>query len=234
MSVFDPVILALDVATVAEAKALLGRFPQIKRVKVGLQLYLAAGRTFVATLVRQGYWVFLDLKLHDIPNTVAYAIETLVDLGVGLTTVHALGGTRMIEAAVAARDRCGALTRIAAVTVLTSHAPDEWQRLGMRANIEASALRLAKLAIAAGADGLVCSSNEVAMLRRQLGNKPWLVVPGIRLPGQATDDQRRVARPGATLAAGANFLVLGRALTASANAKNALQALRFDLRQVKK
>lgn len=229
MNILDPVVLALDTGDPAEARAWLGSLPAIRRVKVGLELYLAAGAGFVSDLIADGYWVFLDLKLHDIPHTVGRAMRELSGLGVGLTTVHALGGARMIEAARRARDEAGAATRIVAVTALTAHDPTEWRELGFADDIGDAARRLAVQAMAAGADGVVCSPLEVSILRAQLGADAVLVTPGIRLPGQAAGDQRRIASPGAARRDGATWLVIGRALTAAEDPAGALAAVAADL-----
>lgn len=228
-SVFDPVVLALDTSDARQARAWLQTMPELRRVKVGLQLYLAAGADFVRSLTAEGYWVFLDLKLHDIPNTVAKAVGEVCKLGVGLTTVHGMGGARMIEAAVAAKKDLGATTEIVAVTALTSHSEAEWRQLGFAVDIATSTQGLAEAAAKAGADGIVCSPHEVATMRQRLGRAARLVVPGIRLPGQDAGDQRRIATPAATLQAGASYLVVGRALTDAADIKAALAQLATDL-----
>ncbi len=229
MNALDPVVLALDTGDPAEARAWLAALPAIRRVKVGLELYLAAGAGFVADLVADGYWVFVDLKLHDIPHTVGRATRELCRLGVGLTTVHALGGPRMIEAARAARDAAGAATHIVAVTALTAHDPEEWRGLGFADDIATAARRLAAQAMSAGADGVVCSPLEVSVLRAELGADAVLVTPGIRLPGQAAGDQRRIASPGTARRDGATWLVIGRALTAADDPATALAAVADEL-----
>lgn len=229
MNPLDSVILALDTSNADTARRWLGGFPEIRRIKIGLQLYLAGGRELVRRFVDDGYWIFLDLKLHDIPNTVARAIEEICDLGVQLTTVHGLGGPRMIEAARQARERAGSGLAIVAVTALTSHSDDEWRGLGFRDDLAQSALRLASGAWDAGAEGVVCSPHETRALREALGEKALLVVPGIRLPGQSSGDQRRIAGPGATRRAGATYLVMGRSLTDAESPQATLQALADDL-----
>lgn len=229
MNPLDPVILALDTSDPVEAREWLALLPDIRRAKVGLQLYLAGGWNFVADLIADGIWVFLDLKLHDIPNTVAQATAEIVRRGVSLTTVHALGGARLIEAACEARDRVGGSTEIVAVTALTSHAPQEWRALGFDEPPDVGALRLARDAVAAGADGVVASPLEAAALRRSLGPAVRIVTPGVRLKGQDGGDQRRIATPAEALAAGATYLVVGRALTAAPDPVAAAAALAAEL-----
>jgi len=221
----ERVILALDRADPEAVEKLLAQYPDIHRVKVGLELFTAQGPQIVAQLKQRGLWVFLDLKLHDIPNTVASAVRAAVAHGVDLLTVHALGGSTMIEAAVKARDAANGALDIVAVTALTSHDAAQW-RVVVRDETPADAVqRLADMAVAAGADGVVCSPHEVAALRTRLGSGPLAVVPGIRFGDVGAGDQRRAAGPAAALRAGASHLVVGRALTAAVDPPAAWQAL---------
>jgi len=185
--------------------------------KIGLELFTAEGPAVVKEIGGRGKRIFLDLKLHDIPNTVAGAARAAGRLGVDLLTVHAGGGGAMIAAACeAARSAGGGRTRILAVTVLTSHAPERLPA-NYRRDLALSDLvvALADDALAAGADGLVCSGEEVRALRARFGAEPLLVVPGTRPPGADAQDQARVVTPQAALAAGATALVVGRAVTAA-------------------
>jgi orotidine-5'-phosphate decarboxylase len=179
-------------------------------VKVGLELYLATGPSIVRQLRDEGFEVFLDLKLHDIPNTVASAIRSVARLGAGLLTVHAAGGPEMLEAA--ARAAAGG-PRLLAVTVLTSMDPAQLHATGVHHSPAEQVLRLGHMARGAGIDGLVCSPAEVEILRRELGETPLLVVPGIRPTGSEAGDQRRIATPGVAIADGASMLVVGRPIT---------------------
>lgn len=207
-------VLALDVATAAAARTLVERVPEVRWVKVGLQLFVASGPGLVRELAGSGLQVFLDLKLHDIPNTVARAVESAAELGVGLLTVHATGGRAMLSAAAAAADGG---PRLLAVTLLTSltdtEAAEAWGREQLTAEPEAR--RLAALAHDSGVDGVVASVHEAAAIRAAHGADLLILTPGIRLPGDAVGDQARVATPQQAARAGADFLVLGRSVTAA-------------------
>ncbi len=203
------VILALDVASRDEALAMVDRLPGLAWAKVGPVLFVREGPALVSELQQRGVRVFLDLKWHDIPHTVAEAARGAADLGVSLATVHALGGRAMLEAA---WEASGSM-RLAAVTVLTSHAPPEfWETVGRPGPDELSGEveRLARLAVDAGVGALVCSPLEVETLRAMAGPDRWMVVPGIRPAGSQADDQRRSADPAAAVRAGATHLVVGR------------------------
>jgi len=206
-------VLALDVASAAEARLLLHAVPQAGWVKVGLQLFTAEGTSLVRSLVDDGRRVFLDLKLHDIPNTVAGAVRSASALGVDLLTVHASGGRAMLQAAAGAAS--GSPTRLLAVTVLTSLDGEEvaeaWGRDGLDTASEVG--RLAGLALSCGVEGVVCSVHEAGAIRTSYGWEPLVLTPGIRLPRGDAGDQRRVATPAEAVAAGSDFLVIGRAVT---------------------
>lgn len=182
--------------------------------KVGLELFTRSGPGVVRALRGRGKRIFLDLKLHDIPNTVARTVEAAVDMDVELLTVHAAGGMQMLEAAVAAAD--GRL-RLLAVTLLTSLDADDVRALWDRDEVQVSreVLRLARMARSAGVAGVVSSALEAADLRRVLGPEAVLVTPGIRLSGGPRHDQTRVSTPAEAVAAGSDFLVVGRAITAA-------------------
>jgi orotidine-5'-phosphate decarboxylase len=221
----DRLIVALDFPTAAAALAHVDRLDgQALWFKVGLELYLAAGAEILATLRDRGFHVFLDLKLHDIPNTVAAAIRSVSHLGASLLTVHAAGGPAMLTAAAEAATAPGA-PRLLAVTVLTSMDAPELNAIGVPGAPAAQVLRLARLAQSCGIPGLVCSPQEVLALRAELGPTPTLVVPGIRPAGAAHGDQRRIATPAAALADGASMLVVGRPITQSPHPAAALAAI---------
>ncbi len=217
-------IVALDLPDAPSAVALLDQLPEGAPVKIGSVLMTAAGSGFVRALVDAGHPVFLDLKWHDIPNTVACAVRAARDLGVEMATVHAMGGPAMLEAAVVAAD--GAV-QLVAVTVLTSHGPEELGAILGRdgAASGAEVTRLAELAIRAGVAGVVCSPREIALVRPVVGGGR-IVVPGIRREGDATGDQVRVAGPAEAAAAGATHLVVGRPITEATDPAAAYRAFR--------
>ncbi len=197
---------ALDVPDPVAAERLAATLKgHVGLFKVGLELFVAHGRAAVDAVRHFGLPIFLDLKLHDVPQTVESAARGVAGLGVDYVTVHASGGDAMIRAARRALPR----TKLLAVTALTSLGPDDFDAIGLARD---AVSRLAKLAIAAGADGVVCSPQEVAALRSALGRDPLLVVPGIRPAGSAAGDQRRTGTPLEAVRAGASILVIGRPL----------------------
>lgn len=204
------IIVALDVPRAGDAYGLLDRLPEVRWVKVGSVLFVREGPALVRQLTARGLQVFLDLKWHDIPHTVAEAARGAAGLGVAMASVHALGGRAMVEAAAAAAPELP----LVAVTVLTSHsAADHFQATGRRdvdTPLSEEAGRLARLAVEAGARGVVVSPHEAGELRRTLGPTAWLVVPGIRWGRSGNDDQRRTARPADAVRSGATHLVVGR------------------------
>jgi orotidine-5'-phosphate decarboxylase len=209
----DKLIVALDFPDAHQALALVDCLDGLCRwFKVGLELYLAAGNSIVETLKQRGFSVFLDLKLHDIPNTVAGAVRSVSGLGVDMLTVHAGGGPVMLAAAADAAAGQSAAPRLLAVTVLTSMDQAQLSAVGIDASPSEQALRLAKVAHAAGIQGLVCSPEEAGEMRRELPASV-LVTPGIRPAGAAIGDQKRIATPAAALASGADYLVIGRPVT---------------------
>ncbi|MDF1503129.1 orotidine-5'-phosphate decarboxylase [Roseisolibacter sp. H3M3-2] len=225
-------IVALDVPDRAAAVALVDRLGEAGDFyKVGLELYTAEGPDVVRWLRGMGKDVFLDLKFHDIPNTVGGACRSAARLGVALTTVHAYGGPTMLAAAVEGAGGAGAPCGVLAVTVLTSHsAADLGAAVGRGVDdIQAEVLRLAGLARAAGAHGVVCSGQEVAAVRAAHGDAAVAMVPGVRLAGGATHDQARVVTPEAAAAGGARYVVVGRAVTGAADPSVALAAVRAGL-----
>jgi orotidine-5'-phosphate decarboxylase len=224
----SPVVLALDTDDLDEALDWAERAgPAVGMVKVGLQLFCAHGGGAVRALAGEGHHVMLDLKLHDIPATVARAVAAATELEVELLTVHALGGRRMLDAAVAAAE---GRTALAAVTVLTSHGDADVREVGLEGGGQGAAERLARLALAAGCPALVCSPREAARLRAVAGGEVALVCPGVRPAGAraAGDDQARVATPAAAAAAGADWLVVGRPITRAADPAAAAAAVRDE------
>ena len=215
-----PGIVALDRPGFGEADRLITALGEaVSFYKVGLELFTAEGPAVVRELAGRGKRIFLDLKLHDIPNTVAGAARAAGRHGVDLLTVHAAGGAAMVRAAAdAAGEASGGRTRVLAVTVLTSLAADRLPASFRRdLGLSELVLALADEALGAGASGLVCSGQEVGALRRHVGREPLLVVPGTRPPGADAQDQARVVAPRAALADGADWLVVGRAVTEAAD-----------------
>jgi orotidine-5'-phosphate decarboxylase len=225
------VIVALDLPAGSEAIRLLDRLPEARWVKVGPVLMIREGARLVATLVDRGLRVFLDLKWHDIPNTVAEAVTAARELGVSLATVHTLGGSTMMEtAAAAARPDL----ELVGVTVLTSHDAESFARaLGHnQVDLSLEAARLARAGIQAGLRGAVCSAHEIAAIRRQVGSEPLLVVPGIRRASDASSDQVRVATAKDAAALGATHLVVGRPILKATDPAAAFHELAEEARCV--
>lgn len=224
------VILALDLPAREEATHFLDRMKMdIPWVKIGLQLFTRYGPQFVESISYRGTHIFLDLKLHDIPNTVASAIRSLSHLPIRMVTIHSLGGAEMITAAARARDQTKPDLKIVAVTVLTSLSREEMKAVGIKGAPEKAVVRLGKMAVEAGADGLVCSPLEVRALREELGGKPILVVPGIRPPGSAKGDQERTMTPREAAVEGASFIVVGRPILTSPVPGAMFGAIRAEL-----
>lgn len=222
----DRLIVALDFPAAEPALAMMDRLgDRCRWVKVGLELFCASGLPFLQVLRQRGLRVFLDLKLHDIPNTVAGAVRSVAPSGVDLLTVHASGGRAMLETAVAEAARPTGDLTLLAVTVLTSMDQAALGEVGVNGSPRDQVLRLAELATAAGIPGLVCSAEEVGTLREQLGPDVVLVVPGIRSAGAAAGDQRRVATAKAAIRAGASMLVVGRPITQATDPAAAFASL---------
>jgi orotidine-5'-phosphate decarboxylase len=198
--------------------------------KVGMELYYAAGNSFVHLLRNRGFDVFLDLKLHDIPNTVAGAVRSVAQSGASLLTIHASGGAAMMIAAAEAAQAPGS-PRLLAVTVLTSMDANELTGIGITASPADQVLRLAKLAKQSGIDGMVCSAEEVAAVRAATGPETLLVIPGIRPTGSAIGDQKRIATPAQAIADGASMLVVGRPITRAADPAAAVRAILHEIDQ---
>ena len=225
------VIVALDYPDPESAWDLVTRLPEDTWFKVGLELFTRSGPPVIERLVGEGRHVFLDLKLHDIPNTVAGAVRAAGRLGVRLLTVHGAGGEAMLRAASESASNSnfatGADLRLLAITVLTSMDDAELASvMGPQARVEETAGRLAGLARESGIDGAVCSVNEARAVKMSCGSEFLVVTPGIRLAGESMDDQRRVATPEVASAAGADFLVVGRTITRAEDPVRALEAIR--------
>lgn len=227
------VIVALDFASAEQALSLVDRLdPNRCRLKVGKELFVRTGPGLVRRLVQRGYGVFLDLKFHDIPNTVEGACRAAADLGVWMVNVHTLGGGEMLEAARRAIDAGSQRPLLIGVTILTSHDTQSLREIGVQGSLVAAVDRLAELAQRHGLDGVVCSAQEGASLRTRFGKSFRLVVPGIRPFSVLNDDQRRVVTPTAAVTAGADYLVVGRPITQAANPLAALDALEQEIRAV--
>lgn len=225
-----PVIVALDFANAETTLDFVRQLnPDLCQLKIGKELFTATGRYLVEQLVLQGYRIFLDLKYHDIPNTVASACKVAADMGVWMVDMHASGGRRMMEAAAEAVSNCSQPPLLIAVTVLTSMTQNELAETGINSSIDEAVIRLAELTRQSGLDGVVCSAQEASLLRGQLGQDFLLVTPGIRLQNSITDDQRRIMTPKAALAAGSSYLVMGRPVTQSQNPIEQLQQINNGL-----
>jgi orotidine-5'-phosphate decarboxylase len=227
----ERLIVALDLPGRAEALALVDRLSgRAGMFKVGSRLFTAAGPELVRELVARGEKVFLDLKYHDIPDVVAAAVGEAARLGVSLLDVHALGGAAMIEAAAGALPALG--TRLLAVTILTSHEQPDLDQVGIGGPLAESVRRLALLAKASGADGVVASPREASLLRKACGPGFLIVTPGIRPAGARAGDQARAATPAAAREAGADYLVVGRPITEAPDPEAALEAIVREMEAV--
>jgi orotidine-5'-phosphate decarboxylase len=223
--------VALDLPDAKQALALVDSLGDTCQwFKVGMELYYAAGNNLVQELRTRGFQVFLDLKLHDIPNTVAGAVRSATQAGASLLTVHASGGAAMLAAAAEAASAPGA-PKLLAVTVLTSMDANELAGVGVTGSPAQQVLRLAMLAKAAGIDGMVCSAQEVNTLRTEMGPQTMLVVPGIRPAGAATGDQKRIATPARAITQGASMLVIGRPITRATDPAAAARAILEEIAQ---
>jgi orotidine-5'-phosphate decarboxylase len=224
------IIVALDYANPEEALDLVKRLePGRCKLKVGKELFTRGGPQLVRPLVDQGWDVFLDLKFHDIPNTVAKACEAAADLGIWMVNVHALGGRRMMEAAREALDRKSHRPLLIAVTILTSMGDEDIHEIGLTGSPADNVRRLATLTRTAGLDGVVCSPKEIALLRADQGPAFQLVTPGIRPSWAAKGDQTRVMSPAEAKQAGASHLVIGRPITGAPDPLAALAAIEQEM-----
>ena len=226
----SPVIVALDYPSEGQALELANTLsPKLCRLKVGKELFTRCGPALVDKLQALGFEVFLDLKFHDIPNTVAGAVRAAANLGVWMVNVHASGGRRMMEAAAEALVQFNAPPKLIAVTVLTSMSDEDLQELGYSQGAAERVDQLAGLAASSGMDGVVCSAKETQQLRRDRGPDFCLVTPGIRLSGDAAGDQRRVVTPSQAMANGSSYLVIGRSITAAPEPMLALEKINREL-----
>ncbi len=229
----DPkIIIALDYSAAGPALALADRLePALCRLKVGKELFTATGPALVEQLMRRGFGIFLDLKFHDIPNTAAQACKAAASLGVWMVNVHALGGRKMLDAARDAIDNSTQQPKLIAVTLLTSMAQEDLTEIGIDATPAGMVLRLATLARDSSLDGVVCSAQEAALLRKQFGSEFCLVTPGIRPALASQDDQSRVMTPKAALQAGSSYLVIGRPITRAADPSQALLDINQEIQE---
>lgn len=233
----DPkVLVALDFANANEALIFVETLDnKVCRLKVGKELFAVAGPEFVKLLVEQGFDVFLDLKYHDIPNTVAKAVQAAARLGVWMVNVHALGGRKMMQAAQKALAEMTEIKQkplLIAVTILTSMEQIDLEEIGLKGTPKDNVLRLATLAKASGLDGVVCSAQEAKDLRNTLGNDFCLVTPGIRPEGSDANDQKRIMTPAMAINSGSSYLVIGRPITQSSSPLEVLEEINNSLETV--
>lgn len=236
----DRLIVALDVSTMDDMKEIVTSLGDaVSFYKVGMELFYAEGEQTVRYLQEQNKQVFLDLKLHDIPNTVAHGVSSLTRLGANLITMHGQGGPVMMKAAVqAARETAEQLgverAKLLAITVLTSFDDEAWTSTGGQLPISDQVIRLAKLAKECGIDGVVCSALEAKMIREACGDDFLIVTPGIRPSFAATNDQKRIATPASALQDGASRLVIGRPITQAENPREAVRLIIEEMENVSK
>lgn len=236
----DRLIVALDVSTMDAMKEIVTSLGDaVSFYKVGMELFYAEGEQTVRYLQEQNKQVFLDLKLHDIPNTVAHGVSSLTRLGANLITMHGQGGPVMMKAAVqAARETAEQLgverAKLLAITVLTSFDDEAWTSTGGQLPISDQVIRLAKLAKECGMDGVVCSALEAKMIREACGDDFLIVTPGIRPSFAATNDQKRIATPASALQDGASRLVIGRPITQDENPREAVRLIIEEMENVSK
>ncbi|MDH5518086.1 MAG: orotidine-5'-phosphate decarboxylase [Gammaproteobacteria bacterium] len=224
------IIVALDYAYLSKAEAFIEQVnPDLCKLKVGKEMFTRFGPGFVSQLCKTGFDVFLDLKFHDIPNTVAKACEATADLGVWMTNVHAQGGQRMMLAAKEALTKKQTKTRLIAVTVLTSMDKQDLELLGITQSPSDLAQSLAQLTQQCGLDGIVCSAQESAQMRSQFQSDFLLVTPGIRPSGSEADDQRRIMTPVDAIRAGSSYLVIGRPITKSDDPVGVLRTINSEI-----
>lgn len=227
----SPIVVALDFEQKSAALDLVSQLdPALCRLKVGKEMFTHFGPSFITELQQRKFEIFLDLKFHDIPNTVAKAVQAAADLGVWMVNVHASGGSRMMHAAREALLTFGSdKPLLIAVTVLTSMEQADLTELGIQLSPAEQVLKLAGLTAKAGLDGVVCSAQEAALLKQQFGQHFCLVTPGIRPAFANADDQKRVMTPSEALAVGVDYLVIGRPITKAADPLAALQAIAKEI-----
>ena len=230
MSTHSHIIVALDYADEKSAMELVNKLePGSCRLKVGKEMFTRLGPKFVESLSAKGFDVFLDLKFHDIPNTVAGACAAACDLGVWMVNVHASGGRRMMEAAKEAIDKSSHQPLLIAVTILTSLDTDDIHEIGYQGSPAENVHSLASLTQQSGLDGIVCSPKEVVTLRKSFADDFILVTPGIRPAGSAADDQRRTMTPAEAIKAGSSYLVMGRPITQADNPMEVLVSTEAEI-----
>ncbi len=227
----DPkIIVALDFPSDREALDLATRLdPKQCRLKVGKEMFTRYGPTLVERLQTQGFEIFLDLKFHDIPNTVAGACRSAAELGVWMVNVHCLGGRKMMSEAANALSKVSRRPMLIGVTILTSMGEEDIAEVGVEGPIAQRVLQLARLAQDSGLDGVVCSPLEIEPVRANLGADFALVTPGIRPAGGSADDQKRIMTPGKAIATGATYLVIGRPITQAPDPLQALAAITAEI-----
>ena len=224
------IIVALDFSTKQQALELISKIdPTLCRLKVGKEMFTHYGPKFIEEIHKKEFEVFLDLKYHDIPNTVARTCEVAADLGVWMLNVHALGGRRMMEAALEALAKRSTRPLLIAVTVLTSMSADDLAEVGVNLPPADFALQLACLAKDSGLDGIVCSAQEASTMKKSLGQDFILVTPGIRPAGSIADDQRRIMTPLDAVSAGSDYLVIGRPITQSDDPISILRTINSEI-----
>jgi len=222
------IIVALDYSNEDEASNFIKKVnPELCKLKIGKELFTVAGPQFVEKIVAMGFDVFLDLKFHDIPNTVMKACHAASELGVWMVNVHALGGKTMMQAAKEGVSHSS--TKLIAVTILTSMGQEDLNQIGIQTDVKDQVVNLARLANDAGLDGVVCSAKEVSILRENLGNDFLLVTPGIRPAGNETSDQKRVMTPREAIDTGSSYLVIGRPITQSESPIDTLEMILLNI-----
>ncbi len=233
MNEIDPkVIVALDYSNAEQALDFVANVtPQLCRLKIGKELFTAAGPDLVTKLVGRGFDIFLDLKFHDIPNTVNKAVRAACQLDIWMLNVHALGGREMLLAAKEgiATSTNGSTPKLIAVSVLTSTNQQDLNQLGIAKSLEQTVKDLTRMSLECGLDGMVCSAREVDALRAEFGQKPLFVTPGIRPVGAQNDDQKRIMTPHQAMTAGSSYLVIGRPVTQHADPTEVLRAINQSL-----
>lgn len=233
MSAGPRVVVALDYPDADSALNIVEKLePKQCRVKVGKELFTASGPQLVEKIHQRGFDVFLDLKFHDIPNTVAKACTAAARLGVWMVNVHAVGGQKMMQAAAEAVAQCEHKPLLIAVTVLTSMDESDLREIGFEGSPEQRVLSLAGLAQKAGMDGVVCSPREVVSLRQQCGDAFTLVTPGVRPAGASANDQKRTMTPAQAIQSGSSFLVIGRPITQAAEPLLALESINKEIQTI--
>ncbi len=224
------IIVPLDFNTDEQALGLVEKLqPDLCQLKIGKELFTKAGPVLVEKLIAKGFDIFLDLKFHDIPTTVAKACAVAADLGVWMVNVHASGGTEMMSLAREEIEKKSHHPLLIGVTILTSMNQEALKELGIQCSVEEQVMRLARLTSNAGLDGVVCSAHEVKMLRDNLGKEFKLVTPGIRPAGSNKDDQKRVMTPAQAINAGSDYLVIGRPITQAADPGQALKDISEEI-----